>query len=69
MVNGNWMFPQNPGYGINSPADDYFPAFNSLGELYITSNRLGGRGNNDIYKTLQLDDDLETEEELSLIHI
>ncbi|MBP6569488.1 MAG: tetratricopeptide repeat protein, partial [Saprospiraceae bacterium] len=51
VVNGNWMFPQNPGYGINSPADDYFPAFNSLGELYITSNRLGGRGNNDIYKT------------------
>jgi len=67
VVNGNWMLPKNPGYGVNSPADDYFPAFNSLGELYITSNRLGGRGKNDIYKTLQLDSDLDVEEELANI--
>lgn len=67
VINGNWMLPKNPGYGVNSPADDYFPAFNSIGELYITSNRLGGRGNNDIYKTLQLDADLETEEEYANI--
>lgn len=63
VINGNWMLPQNPGYGVNSPADDYFPAFNKLGELYITSNRLGGRGKNDIYKTLKLDVDANQPDE------
>lgn len=37
---------------INSPADDYFPALNKQGELYFTSNRLGGLGKNDIYKAI-----------------
>jgi tetratricopeptide (TPR) repeat protein len=63
VINGNWMLPINPGYGVNSPADDYFPAFNTLGELYITSNRLGGRGNCDIYKTLRIDSDQNIEED------
>lgn len=67
VVNGNWMPPVNPGYGVNSPGDDYFPAFNSLGELYITSNRLGGRGKNDIYKTLKMQNTQHQEEDFAFV--
>ncbi|HMU06057.1 MAG TPA: SPOR domain-containing protein, partial [Saprospiraceae bacterium] len=38
----------------NSINDEYFPSFNRMGELYVTSNRLGGRGGNDIYKTRKI---------------
>jgi tetratricopeptide (TPR) repeat protein len=48
---GDWSTPVNAGNGINSPEDDYFPFLNKDGDLYFTSNRLGGRGLNDIYKT------------------
>ena len=50
VVHGTWMQPVNPGNGFNTPADEYFPAVNSLGELFICSNRLGGKGKNDLYK-------------------
>ncbi|MFZ1752007.1 MAG: SPOR domain-containing protein [Saprospiraceae bacterium] len=54
VVDAKWSAPVNLGNGVNSPADDYFPAINAMEELYVTSNRLGGRGNNDIYKTYKL---------------
>ncbi len=53
VENGKWGSPINAGFGINSSADDYFPTFNGLGELFLTTNRLGGKGNNDIYKAYQ----------------
>ncbi len=53
VENGSWMIPSNKGYGINSSADDYFPSFNNLGEFFLTTNRLGGKGNNDIYKVFE----------------
>lgn len=58
---GDWSTPINAGNGINSPDDDYFPYVNQNGALYFTSNRLGGRGANDIYKTeiLSADKDIE----------
>ncbi len=58
---GDWSTPINAGNGINSPDDDYFPYVNQNGALYFTSNRLGGRGANDIYKTEILSADKEIE--------
>lgn len=50
VVMGEWTFPINLGNGINSPGDDYFPVIQSgTNRLYFSSNRLGGRGGDDIY--------------------
>jgi outer membrane protein OmpA-like peptidoglycan-associated protein len=46
-----WTQPVNMGYPINSPYDDFFFASSANGKYaYITSNRAGGSGGNDIYK-------------------
>ena len=50
VKNGSWSFAENMGKGINSPADDYYFTMNQYtGEMFFTSNRMGGRGNDDIY--------------------
>lgn len=49
--NGRWMQIYHLGNGVNSPRDDYgfvYDEFRNNG--YLTSNRTGGRGNEDIYK-------------------
>ncbi len=47
---GAWAYPENMGRGVNSPADDYFPSKSDLNkDIYFSSNRLGGRGKDDIY--------------------
>ena len=51
---GKWQIPVNMGNGVNSVSDDYFPCMH-LNELYFTSNRLGGKGKNDIYKATGID--------------
>lgn len=56
VENGIWNEPLNLGHGINSPADDYFPAINLNGELFYTSNKLGGKGGNDIYKAVEIEE-------------
>ena len=49
-VEGNWSQAENMGKGINSPSDDYYLVVdNSTGAYYFSSNRLGGRGKDDIY--------------------
>lgn len=48
--NGMWTQPQNMGNGINSPGDDYYPAVKKGSEMIaFSSNRLGGKGKDDIY--------------------
>lgn len=48
---GIWSTPENLGYPINTPYDDYFFAGTANGKYaYIASNRDGGKGNYDIYK-------------------
>ena len=50
VVMGEWTYPLNLGNGINSPGDDYYPALKQGDKtLYFSSNRLGGRGGDDIY--------------------
>lgn len=55
----------NVGKGINSPSDDYFftiaPA---SGKFYFTSNRLGGKGHDDIYMAVPIEMEEEVAEEL-----
>ena len=46
----------NLGLGINSIGDDYYPCVK--GDIvYFTSNRLGGKGANDIYKGSKISND------------
>ena len=48
---GNWSFPQNLGYPVNSVADDIFFVANPEETAgYFSSNRSGGFGASDIYK-------------------
>ena len=47
---GGWEMPLNMGKGINTMADDLYLIRNrGDGSYYYTSNRLGGKGNYDIY--------------------
>ncbi len=41
--------PHNVGLGVNSSYDDFAFSMDSIGEGYLTSNRAGGRGADDIY--------------------
>ncbi len=47
---GKWTHPENMANGINSPADDYYPTVKEGSKgIFFSSNRLGGRGMDDIY--------------------
>lgn len=46
-----WSKPENMGYPINTPYDDFFFAATANGKYaYISSNRPGGKGGFDLYK-------------------
>lgn len=48
---GTWSRPENLGYPINTPYDDFFFAATANGKYaYISSNRAGGEGGFDIYR-------------------
>jgi len=50
VSNGQWTFPTNMGNGVNSCGDDYYPAVKRGSDFIVfSSNRLGGRGMDDIY--------------------
>lgn len=50
-INGTWSKPENLGYPINTPYDDFFFSTTANGKFaYISSNRAGGEGGYDIYK-------------------
>jgi outer membrane protein OmpA-like peptidoglycan-associated protein len=51
LKTGYWGEPENLGYPINTPYDDFFFAATANGKFaYIASNREGGKGGYDIYK-------------------
>jgi Tol biopolymer transport system component len=46
-----WLGPE-----VNaSPASDYYPTLTRAGTMYFSSNRPGGLGGNDVYRTRRLD--------------
>ena len=48
---GTWSKPENMGYPINTPYDDFFFASTANGKYaYVASNRPEGKGGFDIYK-------------------
>lgn len=54
-----WSSVAHLGSGINSPRDDYgfvFDDFKNLG--YLTSNRVGGKGLEDVYRVTKVTDNL-----------
>ncbi len=58
VVNGDWDYPINLGKTINSPSDDYFFVINKeTKDMYFSSNRIGGRGKDDIYIVKALEDE------------
>lgn len=68
-IQGKWTKPENMGYPINTPYDDFFFAPTANGKFaYIASNRDEGKGGYDIYKVTFWGDDklphLETEDYL-----
>ncbi|HOV10539.1 MAG TPA: OmpA family protein [Bacteroidales bacterium] len=46
----NWSTPENLKYPINSPKDDFCMVYTGEGTGYLSSNRDGGKGNDDIYR-------------------
>src|SRR5690554_2560745 len=51
LTGSGWTKPENMGYPINTPYDDFFFASTANGKYaYISSNRPGGAGGYDIYK-------------------
>ncbi|MCB9232135.1 MAG: OmpA family protein [Bacteroidia bacterium] len=49
-IDGKWGAVKNPGYPLNSPYDDFGITVTTLGSTgYISSNRPGGKGQDDIY--------------------
>lgn len=50
VEDGQWTLPSNLGNGVNSPEDDLYGIRHPLTEdYYVSSNRLGGKGDHDIY--------------------
>lgn len=51
LTGSGWSRPENMGYPINTPYDDFFFAATANGKYaYISSNRPGGKGGFDLYQ-------------------
>jgi len=46
-----WTTPANLGADINTESQEYYPSVSSTGTLYFSSNREGGKGSGDIYRS------------------
>ena len=46
----SWSAPENMKYPFNSPKDDFSLCFTEEGSGYLSSNRDGGKGEDDIYR-------------------
>lgn len=50
QINGNWLLNRNEGLYLNSKADDFGVTFLNDSIGYFSSNREGGKGEDDIYQ-------------------
>ncbi len=46
-----WSEPENPGAPINSSGNEWYPTLSANGTIYFGSDREGGKGRNDIYRS------------------
>ena len=46
-----WSEPQNLGAPINTPGNEAYPSLAADGSLYFASNRAGGKGASDLYRS------------------
>jgi Tol biopolymer transport system component len=54
-ANGEWSAPQDPGRPINGAGEAHFASATRDGTLYFTSNRPGGLGYVDVYRSRWVD--------------
>ncbi|MEK7257841.1 MAG: hypothetical protein AAB316_23995, partial [Bacteroidota bacterium] len=58
-TNNSWNTVYHAGSGLNSSADDFGFAFDPLRNMgYFVSNRMGGKGNEDIYRIMKESDNV-----------
>jgi Tol biopolymer transport system component len=50
-----WSEPRNLGAPINTPANEAYPSLAADGTLYFASNRAGGKGASDLYRSRWVD--------------
>jgi len=61
--NGGWGEPRNLGAPVNSSTSEYYPRMAADGTLYFGSERPGGRGNADIWRSKRNSDGTYAEPE------
>jgi Tol biopolymer transport system component len=59
-----WSSPQHLDAPVNGPGGEFYPSVASDGTLYFASNREGGKGGSDIYRSRLIDGRYTTPENL-----
>jgi Tol biopolymer transport system component len=59
-----WSEPRNLGAPINSEGDEWYPTLTRDGTLYFGSDRPGGKGSTDLYRSRRVDGKYATPENL-----
>ena len=50
-----WGEPKNPGAPVNSPGSEWYPTVAKSGTIYFGSDREGGKGRTDLYRSRLID--------------
>ena len=62
-----WSEPENPGAPINSSGNEWYPTLSANGTIYFGSDREGGKGRTDIYRSRLVDGKHQPAENLGAI--